>query len=180
MILYINSCVRRASRTHRLAAALLERLGPYTEVTLARETLQGLTEETLAFRDACVAAGDFSDPMFRFARQFARADTIVISAPYWDFSFPALLKTYLENICVTGLTFRYTPEGRPEGLCRAGRLYYVTTAGGPYRPDFSYDQLRTLAQQYFGIPETHLVCAECLDMAGSDPEEILAAAIAAL
>ena len=30
---------------------------------------------------------------------------------------------------MVGITFRYTSEGVPEGLCRAKRLNYVTTAG---------------------------------------------------
>lgn len=49
-----------------------------------------------------------------------------------DLSFPARLKIYLENIYVTGIVSKYDENGRPRGLCRAERLYYVTTAGGPF------------------------------------------------
>ena len=42
------------------------------------------------------------------------ADTIVIAAPFWDFSFPAALKIYIENIYVTGIVSRYGSDGRPE------------------------------------------------------------------
>lgn len=58
-----------------------------------------------------MARGDYRDPLFRYAKQFAQAADIVVAAPYWDLSFPAILKVYLEQICVTGLTFQYTPEG---------------------------------------------------------------------
>ena len=36
---------------------------------------------------------------------------------YWDLSFPAALKIYIEHAAVMGVTFHYTEEGRCEGLC---------------------------------------------------------------
>ncbi|MGN0989033.1 MAG: NAD(P)H-dependent oxidoreductase [Eubacteriales bacterium] len=36
--------------------------------------------------------------MFSYAKQFESVDVIVIFAPYWNLSFPASLKTYIENI----------------------------------------------------------------------------------
>jgi len=181
MTLYINSCVRDESRTHRIALALLEKLGgEYEEVNLPKAGLKPLTEETLEKRTALIAEGDYSDPMFAWAKQFAAADTIVISAPFWDYSFPADLKVYLENIYVTGLVSRYGADGMPVGLCSAKKLYYVTTAGGPYVPAFSYDWVKALAQIAFGIPEVELISAEMLDVVGFDAEQIVADTIAAL
>ena len=133
-----------------------------------------LTEERLNRRTELIERREYSDPMFRLARQFQRADEIVIAAPYWDLSFPAILKLYLENIYVTGLVSEYTEEGLPHGLCRARKLWYVTTAGGPYVPDFSYAYIRTLVQDYFGIPETERIMAEMLDVQGYDAERIVA------
>ena len=40
-----------------------------------------------------------------------------------------LNKESLENIYVTGIVTKYGTDGRPEGLCSAKKLYYVTTAG---------------------------------------------------
>ncbi len=133
-----------------------------------------LSEERLNRRTELIERREYSDPMFRLARQFQRADEIVIAAPYWDLSFPAILKLYLENIYVTGLVSEYTEEGLPHGLCRARKLWYVTTAGGPYVPDFSYAYIRTLVQDYFGIPETERIVAEMLDVQGYDAERIVA------
>lgn len=181
MILYINSCVREESRTHRIACALLEKLGgAYTELKLETAGLQPLNGAALAQRTAYIDAGDYSDHMFDAAKQFAAADVIVISAPFWDYSFPALMKVYLENIYVTGIVSRYGPDGIPVGLCSAKKLYYVTTAGGPYVPDFSYDCVKALAQMAFGIPETELIVAEMLDVDGFDAEQIVASTIAKL
>lgn len=174
MILYINSCVRPESRTDRIARALLETLeGECIEVKLSQAGLEPHSAQSLARRDQLIAEEQWDDPSFQWAVQFAQADTIVISAPFWDYSFPALLKTYLENIYVTGLVSRYSPEGIPVGLCRAQKLYYVTTAGGAFVPDFSYNYVAGLAKQCFGIPETELIKAENLDIWGNDPEKIV-------
>ena len=174
MTLYINCCVREESRTERLAQAVLQKLGgDFTELNLYNENLKPLDGEMLNKRTALIEQGDYSDPMFDYAKQFASADTIVIAAPYWDLSFPASLKTYIENIYVTGIVSAYNESGLPVGLCKATELYYVTTAGGPYDPTYSSGYIESLAKNFFGIPETHLVKAEMLDIIGNNAEEIL-------
>lgn len=177
MTLYINACVRENSRTNRLAKALLDQIGDYEELKLEAMNLMPLDNKRLQKRTALIEAGDFSDEMFTLSKQFAAADEIVIAAPYWDGSFPAILKTYIENIYVTGIVSRYGSDGRPEGLCRAKKLYYVTTAGGPYVPDYSYDHLKALAVGALGIKETELIFAQMLDIEGFDSESILSEAI---
>jgi len=181
MILYINSCVRTDSRTDRIAVELLKRLNDeFTELRLTDEALLPLNESRLNHRTELLEQGKMDDAMFRYARQFADADTIVIAAPYWDGSFPAILKQYIENIYVTGIVSKYDSNGMPRGLCSAKKLYYVTTAGGPYNPDFSYGYIRFLATQFFGIPETQLIYAEMLDVQGFDAEAIVQQSIESL
>ena len=180
MTLYINCCVRENSRTDKIAKALLNTYGDYTELYLPAENLQPLTAERLEKRTALIEKGDYTDEMFRYAKQFAAADAVVIAAPYWDLSFPALLKLYIENIYVTGIVSEYTADGTPHGLCRAAELIYVTTAGGPYVPDFSFGYLKTLAEQYLGIPHTRLIKAEMLDVDGFDADELVAETIESL
>ena len=177
MILFINACVRQASRTRRLAERLLARLGgPVTEIRLEDLRFPKVDEGFLAERDRLIAAGRFDAPLFEQARLFAAADTIVVAAPYWDLSFPAALKQYFEQICVLGLTFRYA-EDRPVGLCRAQRLYYVTTAGGPiYSDEPGYGYVSALARTFYGIPQTDCIKAENLDLVGADVEGLLRAA----
>ncbi len=172
MILFVNCCPRENSRTKRLAKKLLEKLGEYEEIN--PEGLAPLDRERLDYRTALVERGDFSDDIFRYAKQFAGADTIVIAAPFWDLSFPSVLKIYIENIYVTGIVSKYDENGAPKGLCKARKLYYVTTAGGDYDGRFSFDYLKALAEDYFGIAETVLIKAEKLDIFGNNPEEILA------
>lgn len=174
MTLFINCCIRDHSRTLFLAKTLLKRLGgEYEELNLYQEDLLPLDKVSLKDRTELLESCDYSSPIFTYAKQFAAADVIVIAAPYWDLSFPAPLKIYLENIYVTGIVSHYNSNGRPEGLCRAKKLYYVVTAGGPYMPDYSFGYIQTMATQFFGIPEAILIKADMLDIDGSHPEAIL-------
>ena len=174
MILFINACVREGSRTKCLAGCLLRTLpGSVKEVDLSAIDLPKTDDPFISWRNAMCACGDFRSPVFDFAKDFAAADTIVIAAPYWDLSFPAVLKQYLEQICVTGLTFCYEND-RPKGLCRAEKCYYVTTAGGPIvSNEYGYGYVKTLMQQFFGIRECELIKAEGLDILGADVCNIL-------
>ena len=176
-ILYVNACVRKASRTHRLAEKLLAKLGkPYEEIRLEEITFPVSNEEYLAMRDQLISKGDLQNPMFDLARQFSEAETIVIAAPYWDLSFPAMLKQYLEQINVVGITFQYTEEGIPIGLCKAKRIFYVTTAGGHFVPeDYGFGYIKALAQNYYGIPDVRKIEADGLDIYGADVDAIMKA-----
>lgn len=178
MTLYINSCVRSSSRTDRLARAFLKRLGEeYIELFLPELDLQPLSEQALIKRTALIERGDYSDPMFRYAKQFAAAERIVIAAPFWDGSFPAVLKLYLENIYVTGIVSRYGSDGIPIGMCKANELIYVTTAGGPYTRDYSFNYIKALATNCFGIEAVRLIMAENLDVNPAEAGSILSEAI---
>ena len=57
------------------------------------------------------------------------ADGIVVAAPFWDLSVPAVLKVYIENISADGITFGSGPEGL-YGLCRGEWMLFLTTRGG--------------------------------------------------
>ena len=175
MILFINACARRGSRTKRLAQSVISRWnGEIEEVRLCAAEFEPTDEEYLLRRDRLLAEGGLADPMFDRAKQFAAADKIVIAAPYWDLSFPAVLKQYLEKINVPGITFYYTPEGFPRGLCRAKELVYVATAGGVFVPgEFGFGYVKALARGFYGIPNVRLVQAVGLDIDGADPEAIL-------
>lgn len=179
MLLYIDACVREASRTRRLAEWLIKRLdGPVETLRLVDVEFPVADEAFLKKRDRLIAAEAFDDPLFDMARQFAAADEIVIAAPYWDLSFPASLKQYFEQINALGVTFRYTPDGYPQGLCRAKKLHYVTTAGGMYVPEeYGFGYVKALAESFYGIPEVTQLSAVGLDIYGADPEGILAEAM---
>ncbi len=181
-ILYINACVRKESRTRKLAEKLLLKLGgPFEEICLEDVGFPVVNEDYLRRRDRLISRGDYQAPLFDLARQFANAAVIVIAAPFWDLSFPAALKQYLEQINVTGITFKYSEEGIPIGLCRAKRLFYVTTAGGHYVPEtYGFGYVKALARDYYGIQDVRKIEAVGLDIDGADADAIMKAAEDAL
>jgi FMN-dependent NADH-azoreductase len=161
-LLFVNGCVRENSRTLELARHLLTLLsadlagaGDFAEssplvveeLELAQLALSGHSRKSLGERDKLLQSRDFHHQMFDHAQQFASADLIVVAAPYWDLSFPAIVKTYIENICVSGITFDY--EGAvPVGMCRAKKFYYVTTAGSPIFCDYGYSYWESLCKNF--------------------------------
>ncbi len=178
MILFIDACTRKNSRTRELAEALL--LGVAKDesaierVNLYELDLCVVDEDIIRKRDKALSLGDFSDSYYDVAKQFAKADMIIIASPYWDLSFPAVLKLYIENISVNGITFEYDENGVPHGLCRAEKLYYVTTAGGEIgKYNFGYDYVKTVSMGLYGVKDATCIRAVGLDMATVDAEKVL-------
>ena len=178
MILFIDACARPESRTYKLAqTALSVKSSSYERLDLFSENPKPLNNNSLSKRELFIEKSDFSDSMFNLAKQFKNADEILIAAPYWDMSFPAILKCYIESICVNRLTFRYNENGIPESLCKAKRLIYITTAGG-FIPetDYGYHYIKQLFGDLFGIKDAVYIKAEGLDIYGADTENIIKSA----
>lgn len=188
-ILFVNACVRGArSRTLTLARAFLARYAEthpqdhITERDLMEQRLQPQYPEILDERDALWKAGRLDAPMFEPARQFAAADKLVLAAPFWDLSFPAVLRIYLERISVCNITFGYDGEGRSLGLAKAEKLLFITTRGGNFSaPETAWMELgarhlEALCAMY-GIPRFELLCAESLDDVRCDSADLLARAM---
>ena len=180
-LLFIDSCISQRgenSRTLRLARAFLEeyrKAHPNDEVTVTRVGnlgLKPLTPADLDARDALARAGDFSGPVFRLARDVQAADKIVVAAPFWDLSFPAALRIYIEHISANGLLYHYDADGC-HGDCRASRLLYLTTGGELETPVslgmLHWKQLCVM----FGIPRFDYVFASGLDIEPDKGPEIL-------
>lgn len=182
-LLFINACVRgKDSRTLQLSERLLERIKEENkkdlafhieEIRLSTENLLPLNYERLERREELLANGMLDDSMFDYANAVALADMIVIAAPYWDMSFPAMLKIFFEAASVVGITFAYAEDGTPIGLCNAQDMYYVTTSGG-YIGDcnFGFEYVNALCKLY-GIENSHFVSAQGLDLEGADVEKIM-------
>ena len=184
-ILYVNACVKREvdSRTNRMAQAYLKKCLETQECCVSTVVLEDtvmfpLTGKALAEREKAIGNGDFSGSSFELARNFAAADEVVIAAPYWDMSFPASLKLYIEQLCVNKLTFCYNEKGMPCGLTNIKKVVYLTTAGGYIGSNnFGFDYIRGVFTTLFGVEDISFFSAEGLDIYGSDPEKILSEAI---
>ncbi|MGN1025661.1 MAG: NAD(P)H-dependent oxidoreductase [Faecousia sp.] len=183
-LLFLNACYNReTSRTLRIGKELISLLmagGDYKleEIVLEKEQIAPLTSETLNLRFELLAKKAYENPMFAYADQFRNADCIVIAAPYWDFGFPSVLKTYIEAIGVAGFVYHYGPDGRPEGLCKADKLYYVTTRGGfiPDDKDLGYATIVDMGH-YYGINEITCISAMGLDVPVTNVEETISKTI---
>ena len=184
-LLFIDACIRgERSRTKRLAERFLDAFTSkqpdytITRRELCADRLVPQYPEVLEERDALWNAGRLDDPMFEPARQFAAADRIVIAAPFWDLSFPAILKIYLERISVTDITFGYNEQGDMVGLCRAEELLLITTRGGDFSGEdvnwmeMGTKHLKALCAMY-GVPRFRCLAAEGLDDVRRDGGAIL-------
>ena len=169
--LFVNACMRgEDSRTLALCREYLQGKEEVVEVDLATLGLKPFDAQMVAYRTEKQKAKEWGDPIFDLSHQFAEADEIVIGAPYWDLSFPAALKVYMEHVSVCDIAFHYTEDARCEGICKAARLTYIASCGGFVEgANFGYEYFCGIAKM-FGIPETRFVAAEGLDIVGIDVE----------
>lgn len=178
-VLFVNCCIRRDnSRTLELARHFLEALDKdkyeVEELCLMDEPLEYFKDGFFEQRERLLADKKFDHPRFRYAWQFKNADKIVIAAPFWDLSFPALLKVYIENLCVEGITFGCDETGC-FGTCAADKLVYITTRGGSYiGSDLEMGAKYIEAMcVFFGIDKFELVCADGIDIWENDKTKII-------
>ena len=179
-VLFVDCCIRREhSRSKQLADYFIDKLnkkGGYEVETLCLmdENLSYFSEGFFLQREELLAEGKLDHPRFRYAHQFAEADKIVIAAPFWDLSFPALLKVYIENLCVDNITF-HTDEHGLHGLCKADHMVFLTARGAFYTDSPLEQGSRYLEQMagFFGVENYDCVAAEGLDIGAWPVEELM-------
>lgn len=179
-LLLVDCCVRgKESRTRKLVDAFLESLDQkkyhVTVVSPEAEGMVPLTGANFARREKLVADGELDHPRFHYARQFSQADAVVFAAPLWELSFPAILKVYIENVSVKGLTFGCDADGL-FGSCRGSRLIFLTTRGERYAGSDMEQGSRYLEAmaKFFGFGGYACIAADGLDANGADAKTILA------
>ena len=126
-LIVIDSCMRQDSRTKVILEAALDELISRYEIEIIDVNalaLPPVTPQTLKER----TAGYVPEQTLTLARKIASADRLVIAAPFWDRSFPSVLKAFFENISLYNVTF--TDDGTTcKGLCRCRKVLYITTRG---------------------------------------------------
>ena len=186
-LLIVDCCISqrgKGSRTRQLLEAFQEafcRTHPEAEVeTVSPQTLLALgpfDPAALDERDALASVQAWDAPVFALARQFRTADAVAVAAPFWDLSFPAALRTYIEYISANALPYPYEADGC-HGDCRAQRLVYLTTGGDVEREDslgvLYWRQLCAM----FGIGRFDYVFAGGLDLDPARAPELLESACA--
>ena len=183
-VLYIDCCIRRElSRTRLLAEAFLKiiEIDDAFEIEwlcLMDEPLHYFVDGFFDQRERLIAEGRFDHPRFRYAHQFQQANKIIIAAPFWDLSFPALLKVYIENLCVEGITFGCDETGT-FGTCQADRLLFLTTRGDDLTDSPLEMGARYLEAMctFWGIKRFDCIAADGMDLGLEAPQVILERAI---
>lgn len=94
-------------------------------------------------------------------RELQAADVLVIGTPIYNFSVPASLKAWIDQVARVGLTFRYTENG-PEGLLRGRQAIVLLASGGTpvgCEIDFASDYL-THVLGFLGIDDVTVIAAD--------------------
>lgn len=172
-ILRIDASARQSGSTTRHLADQLEArlVEQHYGATVTRRDL-GLTPP--AFLTEHWVGANFTDEAERSDEQKAllagseeliaeieAADTIVITAPVYNFAIPATLKAWVDQVTRARRTFRYTEAG-PEGLLKGKRAYIVFASGGVplgSQVDFASGYLRHILG-FIGITDVHVIAAD--------------------
>ncbi|RBL83598.1 FMN-dependent NADH-azoreductase [Streptomyces cavourensis] len=98
--------------------------------------------------------------------ELKEADRIVFAVPVYNFSLPAQFKSYLDYIARAGVTFRYTPEGVPEGLVKGKQVFVLTARGGKAEGTPSDTMTPYLRQMlaFLGMTDVTFIAAEGMAM----------------
>ncbi|MGA4670000.1 FMN-dependent NADH-azoreductase [Propionibacteriaceae bacterium Y1923] len=109
--------------------------------------------------------------------QFMGADKFVVANPLWNLSVPTRLKAWIDTVCRAGRTFRYTSDGRAEGLVKGKRGLHLQTNGGFFGgADPASDYLRRVFG-FIGVSDYQSMYAEGMDHDPDNAAAIMAEAI---
>jgi len=171
-LVFIDACIRgNESRTRGIAipvvAALSSRYDIET-IDLTRMEISPLSPVTYKER----TEGNTPSWALDAAAKIASADRIVIAAPFWDMSFPAVLKAFFEQVSLFGITFN--DNGKEcVGLCKCEKVLYITSRGMDIPTGDPKEQatpyLKALSSLW-GLGEVETIAAWNMDY--STPEQI--------
>ncbi len=105
---------------------------------------------------------DFADNLINELRS---ADTVILTAPMYNFSVPSMLKAWFDYVARAGVTFKYTATGAV-GLLENKKVYVITTRGGIHK-DQPHDTEVTFIKtflSFIGLNDVEVVYAEGLNM----------------
>lgn len=124
----------------------------------------GKLQNGTAFEDLSSDAQAKIGRLAELVEQFTGADKFVFVTPLWNFSFPPVMKAYLDSVAVAGKTFRYTAEG-PVGLMTDKKALHIQARGGYYSEgpaaevEMGHRYLANI-MNFFGVPSLEGVFIE--------------------
>lgn len=179
-----SSALGTHSVTRELSAAVVARWqDTLPELTVAYRDLDADPVPHLTGRSLAKADPAEAEAAEAVMQQFLAADVVVIGAPFYNFGIPSTLKAWIDRIAVAGRTFRYTAEGKPEGLAGGKRVIIASGRGGLYGDsspaDFQEAYLRQVLG-FIGVTDIEIVRAEGVAYSPQHRADALAAAHASI
>ncbi|MED1919146.1 NAD(P)H-dependent oxidoreductase [Bacillus thuringiensis] len=72
--------------------------------------------------------------IFQVLEQFIAADKYIFVSPIWNFSYPTVMKNYLDAIVLPGKTVRYNTDGSRTGLLGDKKAVHIQASGSIMSP----------------------------------------------
>ncbi len=97
------------------------------------------------------------------AELFNEADVLVLTMPMWNFSVPAIMKAWMDQILCPGLTFSISKEDGIKPLHKVKSIVLLVASGGVYKEGDARDALTSQVRSAFGfigIDEIEIVWAD--------------------
>lgn len=171
-LIVIDACMRdKDSRTKKILNPIITELRKRYDIntiTLDGKDYQAVGRKELSER----SNGYVPDEIVKQAKAIASADRLVIAAPFWDMSFPAILKVFIENMSLYNITFKDNGTYF-DGLCKCEKVLYITTRGMNIHTGDTLDGATpyiNAISALWGLGKVITLSAENLDY--SSPEEI--------
>ena len=95
--------------------------------------------------------------------KFNDADILVLTMPMWNYSVPAIMKAWIDQVLLPGKTFSINKEEGINGLHKIKRIVLLVSSGAAYKEDDDRDALSRQVRHAFefvGINEIDVVWAE--------------------
>lgn len=162
-ILFINACYdEEKSRTIYLTNKILEKFDvndnfDFEEIKLKDLHLVPLTEAKVLNRKELHSKELFDVESLTYSKKILSADIILVSAPLYDYSYPSMLKVFIENVSIPGFMYKYSND-TVKGNARGRKFIYITTRGGSIDDDKDYGYLNLVEMfKLFGIKESQII-----------------------
>ncbi len=78
------------------------------------------------------------------------ADLLIIITPVWWYSFPAILKGYIDRVFSIGFAYQYDSDG-PHGMLGGKKVLVITTSGAEEETAISTGMLEVIRTMVNGI-----------------------------
>jgi FMN-dependent NADH-azoreductase len=117
----------------------------------------------------------------KYVDEVLGADIIVIGLPIYNFSIPAVLKAWVDQIIRAKRTFAYKAGGGYDALVPAGKKVILVVTSGGVPVGSPYDQATSYLKSvlgFIGLTDVEVIAADQLNTLGAGQIDIAKATIA--